>query len=58
MYYLAIEDFVVNPIHLTNELVHQNEFHILVHAEPVMCLLVSILDCGQNIGEQYPVMKW
>ena len=45
-------------VHLTNELVHQNEFHILVHAKLVMCLLVSLLECGQNIGEQYRIIQW
>ena len=44
------------PVHLTTELVYQNEFHIQ-HGKLVMCLLVSLLECGQNIGEQYPVMQ-
>ena len=45
------------PVYLTTELVYQNEFGIL-HAKPVMCLLVSLLECGQNIGEQYHVIQW
>ena len=43
------------PIHLTVELVYQNDFHIQ-HGKPMMCLLVSLLECGQNIGEKYPVV--
>ena len=38
---LQEEGCVVDIIHLTTELVHRNEFHILVHAKLVMCLLVS-----------------
>ena len=44
------------PVHLTTELVYENEFHIQ-HGKPMMCLLVSLLECRQNIGEQYPVMQ-
>ena len=44
-------------VHFTTELIYQNEFHIQ-HGKHVMCLLVSLLECGQNIGEQYPVMQW
>ena len=36
------------PVHFTTELIYQNEFHIQ-HGKPVMCLLVSLLECGQNI---------
>ena len=46
------------PVHLTNEQVHRNEFHILVRAKPVMCLLVSLVVCKQNIGEEHPTMQW
>ena len=45
------------PVHLTTELVYQNEFHIL-HCKPEMCLFVSLLERGQNIGEEYLVMQW
>ena len=45
------------PVHLTTELVYQNEFHIL-QAKPVMCLLVSLVVCKQNIGEEHPTMQW
>ena len=45
------------PVHLTTEPVYQNEFGIL-QAKHVMCLLVSLLECGQNIGEQYRVIQW
>ena len=45
------------PVHLTTEPVYQNEFHIL-HGKIVMFLLVSLLERGQNIGEEYPVMQW
>ena len=41
------------PVHLTTEPVYQNEFRIL-HAKPVMCLLVSLVECEQNIGEEHP----
>ena len=44
------------PIHFTAELIYQNEIHI-PHGKHVMCLLVSLLECGQNIGEEYPVME-
>ena len=37
------------PVHFTTELIYQNEFHIQ-HGKHVMCLLVSLLECGQNIG--------
>ena len=40
------------PVHFTTELIYQNEFHIQ-YGKHVMCLLVSLLECGQNIGEQY-----
>ena len=33
------------PVHLTTELVYQNEFHIQ-HGKPVMCLFVSLLERG------------
>ena len=36
---------------------YQNEFHIL-HCKPEMCLFVSLLERGYNIGEEYPVMQW
>ena len=45
------------PVHFTTELIYQNEFHIQ-HGKHVMCLLVSLLECGQNIGEQYRVIQW
>ena len=45
------------PVQFTTELIYQNEFHIQ-HGKHVMRLLVSLLECGQNIGEQYPVMQW
>ena len=45
------------PVHFTSEPIYQNEFHIQ-HGKPVMCLLVSLLECGQNIGEEYPAMQW
>ena len=38
------------PVHFTIELIYQNEFHIQ-HGKHVMCLLVSLLECGQNIGK-------
>ena len=41
------------PVHLTTELVYQNEFRIL-HAKPVTCLLVSLAVCEKNIGEEHP----
>ena len=44
-------------IDLTTEPVYQNEFGIL-HAKPVMCLLVSLVVCKQNIGEEHPTMQW
>ena len=34
------------PVHLTIELVYQNEFHIQ-HGKHVMCLLVSLLECDK-----------
>ena len=34
------------PVHFTTELIYQNEFHIQ-HGKHVMCLLVSLLECGQ-----------
>ena len=43
------------PVHLTTEPVHQNEFRIL-HAKPVMCLLVSLVVCEHNI--EHPTMQW
>ena len=43
------------PVHLTTEPVYQNEFSIL-HAKPVMCLLVSLVLCEHNIGEEHPTM--
>ena len=45
------------PVLFTTELIYQNEFHIQ-HGKHVMCLLVSLLECGQNIGEQYRVIQW
>ena len=42
------------PVHLTTELVYQNEFHIQ-HGQHVMCMFVSLLQCRQNIGEEYPL---
>ena len=45
------------PVHFTTELIYQNVFHIQ-HGKHVMCLLVSLLECGQNIGEQYRVIQW
>ena len=45
------------PVHLTTELIYQNEFRIL-QAKPVMCLLVSLVVCKQNIGEAHPTMQW
>jgi hypothetical protein len=45
------------PINITTELVYQNEFDIL-QAKPVMCLLVPLLECRQNTGEEYPIMQW
>ena len=45
------------PVHLTTEPVYQNEFGIL-QAKPVMCLLVSLVVCKQNIGEEHPTMQW
>ena len=41
-------------VHLTTEPVYQNEFRIL-HAKLVMCLLVSLVVCEQNIGEEHPL---
>ena len=45
------------PVHLTTEPVYQNEFGIL-HAKHVMCLLVSLVVCEQNIGEEHRTMQW
>ena len=45
------------PVHLTTEPVYQNEFRIL-QAKPVMCLLVALVVCKQNIGEEHPTMQW
>ena len=45
------------PVHLTTEPVYQNEFRIL-HGKHVMCLLVSLVECKQNIGEEHPTMQW
>ena len=45
------------PVQFTIELIYQNEFHIQ-HGKHVMCLLVSLVVCEQNIGEEYPVMQW
>ena len=45
------------PVHLTTKPVYQNEFRIL-HAKHVMCLLVSLVVCEQNIGEEHPTMQW
>ena len=45
------------PVHLTTKLVYQNEFGIL-QAKAVMCLLVSLVVCKQNIGEEHPTMQW
>ena len=45
------------PVHFTTELIYQNEFHIL-HAKPVMCLLVSLVECEHHIGEEHPIMQW
>ena len=45
------------PVHLTTEPVYQNEFGIL-QAKPVMCLLVSLVVCKQNIREEHPTMQW
>ena len=45
------------PVHLTTEPVYKNEFRIL-QAKPVMCLLVSLVVCKQNIGEEHPTMQW
>ena len=45
------------PVHLTTEPVYQNEFGIL-QAKPVICLLVSLVVCKQNIGEEHPTMQW
>ena len=45
------------PVHFTTELIYQIEFHIQ-HGKHVMCLLVSLLECGQNIGEQYRIIQW
>ena len=42
-------------VHLTTESVYQNEFRVL-HAKLVMCLLVSLVVCKQNIGEEHPTM--
>ena len=42
------------PVHLTTEPVYENEFRIL-QAKPVMCLLVSIVVCKQNIGKEHRV---
>ena len=44
------------PFHLTTEPVYQNEFRIL-HAKHVMCLLVSLVECQQNIGEEPPLFN-
>ena len=44
------------PVHFTTELIYQNEFHIQ-HGKHVMCLLISLLECEQNIGEQYRVIQ-
>ena len=49
--------YIQLPVHLTTELVYQNEFHIL-HAKPMMCLHISLVECEQNIVEEYPIMKW
>ena len=45
------------PVHPTTEPVYQNEFRIL-QAKPVMCLLVSLVVCKQNIGEEHPTTQW
>ena len=45
------------PVHLTIEPVYENEFRIL-QAKPVMCLLVSLVVCKQNIGEEQPTVQW
>ena len=45
------------PVHLTTKPIYENEFGIL-HAKPVMCLLVSLVECKQNIGEEQPTMHW
>ena len=44
------------PVHLTTEPVYQNEF--ILQAKLVMCLLVSLVVCKQNIGEEHPTMQW
>ena len=45
------------PVHLTAEPVYQNEFRIL-HAKHVMCLLVSLVECEDNIAEEHPTTQW
>ena len=44
------------PVHLTTELVYQNEFHIL-HCKPEMCLFVSLLEVGEESGKMAPVFE-
>ena len=45
------------PVHLTTGPDYQNEFRIQ-QAKPVMGLLVSLVVCKQNIGEEHPAMQW
>ena len=45
------------PVLLTTESVYQNELRIL-QAKPVMCLLVCLVVCKHNIGEEHPTMQW
>ena len=40
------------PVDFTTEPFYQNEFHIL-QAKPVICLLVSLVVCKHNIGEEH-----
>ena len=42
------------PVHLTTELVYQNEFRIQ-HGKPVMCLLVYLLECRQKLENSTPL---
>ena len=53
--YMVVSCFY--PVHLTTEPIYQNEFRIL-QAKPVMCLLVSLVVCKHNIGEEHPTMQW